>query len=172
MAIRFCLSFLRVLQAAAAQSGMWRVDNIHMGDRNLWWPALTSIGRRVTDGVLITNLKEEIINKVKDHDSILEERNGLSEKIKGLEVEIETLRKQRSELDEELRTKTENIVQMRDKINETSAETVALTEQINNLQHELDSLQVKKSETEAELIERSKRNQICLISSLMSKEHW
>ncbi|CAH8355904.1 unnamed protein product [Eruca vesicaria subsp. sativa] len=70
--------------------------------------------------------------------------------IKGT-VEIETLQKQRSEFYEELRAKTEDILQMQDKINEASADTVALTEQINTLQHELDSLQMKKSETESEL---------------------
>ncbi|KAE8698123.1 hypothetical protein F3Y22_tig00110602pilonHSYRG00198 [Hibiscus syriacus] len=83
-------------------------------------------------------VKEEIVSKTGDQQRVLQENEGLLAQTKELELVVNSLRNQKSELEDDLRSKIEENVKN-------------LKDQINNLQQELESLNNQKADLEVQL---------------------
>ncbi|XP_039062199.1 COP1-interactive protein 1-like isoform X3 [Hibiscus syriacus] len=125
----------------------------------------------VSDLVIeIEKSKEEIVSKTEDQQRVLLEKEGLLAHTEELESEVNSLKNQKGELEEDLRTKIEENGQLREELvglqnqifelekslAEKGLEFNALVAQVKNLQQELDSLQTRRNELELQL-EREKQ---------------
>ncbi|MBA0684705.1 hypothetical protein Goari_026276, partial [Gossypium aridum] len=116
---------------------------------------LESKTRAISDHVIkIENAKEEIASKSEDQQRVLQEKEGLLAQMKELEFDVNSLKNQKGELEEDLRTKIKENGQLRE-------ESLGLRSQISELemiskqrQEELLTLTKKFEDNEKESLSR------------------
>ncbi|XP_022739062.1 myosin-1B-like [Durio zibethinus] len=110
------------------------------------------LGRKtqaISDYVIeIEKAKEEIVSKTEDQRKVLKEKDGLLAQIKDLEFEVNSLKNQKGELEEELRTKIEEYGQLREEKLGLQGRTVELEKTLAERSLEFTALQEKHATAE------------------------
>ncbi|KAI8569735.1 hypothetical protein RHMOL_Rhmol02G0300300 [Rhododendron molle] len=122
---------------------------------------IEKVTQEISDFLLqIENLRQKLERKTIDLQIMLQEKEGLQRKVKDLELEVSSIRNQKSEVEEKMRVEKEElhvrVTELEESFsvleNDSSIQIKALGEELKNLQQELDSLHAEKTQLQLETV--------------------
>ncbi|CAI9772075.1 unnamed protein product [Fraxinus pennsylvanica] len=106
--------------------------------------------------VQIETIKEELMNKISEQQKTLEEKEKFAVLVKDLELKINFLSNLKGELEEQLRTKSQDTIQLHEEKEKLKVQNSELGEQASNIQDEENKLREEKAVQQRKISELQK----------------
>ncbi|KAL2550967.1 COP1-interactive protein 1 [Forsythia ovata] len=104
----------------------------------------------------VETLKEELVNKTFEQQKTLEEREHFAVRAKDIELKINSLSNLKDELEELLRMKSQDVIQLQEEKEKLKVQNSELDEQASNIQDEGNKLREEKAVQESKISELQK----------------